>query len=359
MKILAIDTSCDETSAAVTNNLDIKSNVIWCQASLHSKFGGVYPTLAKRMHKERIDFVINKALTRSQCKIKNIDAIAITIGPGLAPSLEVGISKAKELALKNNLPVIPVNHLEGHIFSFLSEKKQRVKTDKLLKLPFYAVVISGGNTQLIKVMGIGKYKILATTLDDALGEALDKAARLLGFGYPGASIMEEMAKKENNSPYILPVPMVGKESYGKYSYSGLKTSFVRLISQIEDEGSLNKKAIEQLSFTFQDTAFKHFMKVTEKTIESDNKSGKVSFLAVGGGVGANIEIRKRLRAMSKRQNLQFYYPTKKRLYTDNAAMIGLVGFLKCNSEMVIKSKREIENLDRLPKLKLNQNIFAI
>ena len=188
MKILAIDTSCDETAAAVTQDTKILSNVIWSQASAHAKFGGVMPSLAQRMHEERIDWVIQKALGKNYKDLKGIDAIAVTVGPGLSIALGVGIDRAKKLAIKYDKKLIAVNHLEGHILSSLVNKSSSIK------FPALGLVVSGGNTILVKINKISSYETLAQTTDDALGEALDKGARMLGLGYPGGAILEKFAR---------------------------------------------------------------------------------------------------------------------------------------------------------------------
>src|SRR3989339_543283 len=251
MKILSIDTSCDETSVAITEGTKIISNIIWSQASQHASFGGVMPSLAQRLHRERIDWVINRALLNCKLQIENCDRIAVTVGPGLAIALEVGISKAKELALKYNKPIIPINHIEGHLLSPLANKSH-------ISLPAFGLVVSGGNTQLILIEKIGKYKVLAQTVDDALGEALDKGARMLGLGYPGGAVLEKVARGGDTKTYTLPVPIAGQEKRQIFTYSGLKTAFSRLV---KSEEPLTKVKIQNLAACFQDIAFIHLVRV--------------------------------------------------------------------------------------------------
>ena len=331
MKILAIDTSCDETCAAVTEDLHILSNVIWSQASLHADFGGVMPSLAQRLHKERIDWVIKKALGTRDWAL--VDAIAVTKGPGLAIALEVGISKAKELAVKFNKPLIAVNHIEGHLLSALTRSD--------LVMPALGLVVSGGHTELIKINQIGSYEILTQTQDDALGEALDKAARMLGLGYPGGAILEKMAKLGNPKAYILPLPMAGKEQDNYFSYSGLKTAFYRLV---EKEKPLTKEKIYNLAASFQSMAFRHLIRVSSLAVSSIQSP--VSCLLVGGGVTANVEVRKRIRAMCKEFGITPLFPQSKKLYGDNAAMIGLAAYFKAQRGEFVK---DLTSLDRLPR----------
>lgn len=338
LKILAIDTSCDETTAAVTEGTKILSNVIWSQASAHAKFGGVMPSLAKRMHEERIGFVVDKAISKSQVPISKIDAIAVTVGPGLSIALGVGVSKAKEIAEKHNKKLIAVNHLEGHLFSSFANSKFEIQNSNF---PMFGLVISGGNTLLVKINKIGSYEVLAQTTDDALGEALDKAARMLGLGYPGGSILEKFAKLGDPKKYKLPIPIVGQEKRMIFTYSGIKTSFSRLV---ESQKPLTKEKIQNLASSFQNTAFRHIERILEYYL-AHNPSSKTHYLLVGGGVSANVEIRKRLRTICRKYSIKVLFPDSKKLYGDNAAMIGVAAFLNQN---FIDS----EKIDRIPNLKL-------
>ncbi|HET7099492.1 MAG TPA: tRNA (adenosine(37)-N6)-threonylcarbamoyltransferase complex transferase subunit TsaD [Patescibacteria group bacterium] len=337
MKILSIDTSCDETSAAVTYDTKILSNAIWSQASAHAKFGGVMPSLAQRMHEERIDFVIKKALGKFTIE-KDIDAIAVTIGPGLSIALGVGIDKANELSTKYNKKLIAVNHLEGHILSTLSNKSLDIK------FPALGLVLSGKNTQIIQIDKIGKYKILAETQDDALGEALDKAARMLGLGYPGGAIFEKMAKLGDPKKYSLPVPLAGQEKRMIFSYSGLKTAMMKLV---KSEEPLTKQKIYDLAASFQNVAFQHITRVLRFIIS--NLEFGFSDLLVGGGVAANVEVRKRLRKIGREFNIDVHFPYSKKLYGDNAAMIGIAANFKYQRGEFTKP----DKIDRDPRAKLS------
>lgn len=344
MKILAIDTSCDETAVAVTEGKKIIANVIWSQIALHKEWGGVVPSIAKRAHQEKLDKTINKALVQS--KIKQADAVAVTIGPGLAIALEVGIIKAKELANKWGVPLIGVNHIEGHLLSPLSrigEKGQEIA------FPAWGLVVSGGHTELVYIEEVGKYKTLATTQDDALGEALDKAARVLGLGYPGGAFLEKQAEKGNVIAYPLPLPMKGREHLGKFSYSGIKTAMWQLVEKIKREEGLGRKQIEDLAASFQDTAFKHLIRVVKKTIEGSNF--EANSILVGGGVIANKRLRRELRKLGKELGLKVYFPLNRRLCGDNAGMIGLVaGFKMIRSEVFYES--DFQNVDRIPRMRV-------
>lgn len=351
MIILGIDTSCDETSVAVSKDYKVLSNKIWSQAVLHASFGGVYPTLAKREHKEKIDFVIKKALTQAMVKIDEIDAIAVTIGPGLAPALEVGISKAKEIAKRYNKTIFAINHLEAHIFSPFSTSSDKWNLKKIKsKFPAFGLVISGGNTLLIYAEKIGHYKVLAETIDDALGEALDKGARILGLGYPGGPVLEKMAQlkakgeKEKNP---LPLPLVQDPRNTRFSYSGLKTALLRLVEKIEAErGGLGKKDIIDLSYFYQDRAFSHLT----RTIKYILPQYKAKTLLVGGGVASNIEIRKRLRKLAHENGLEILFPETKRNCGDNAAMIATTAQIRESLGIIKPSNKD--KLERIPNFKI-------
>lgn len=361
MKILAIDTSADETSASVTENTNILSNVVWSQASLHAKWGGVVPSLAQRQHEERVDWVIERAILNSKVPFMQLDAIAVTVGPGLAIALGVGIDRAKKLAIKWNKPLIAVNHLEAHILSPLAEPKTvgPIKDGKSIlkiRLPALGLVVSGGNTQLVLIEKIGKYKILAETMDDALGEALDKAARMLGLGYPGGAILEKFAKKGDPKIYKLPIPLLGEEKKKIFSYSGLKTAMYRLT---ESEKPLTQKKIYNLSASFQNVAFTHLIRVMRFVIENckstTNSGSKIAYprLFVGGGVCANIELRKRLRELSKDLGLKISFPYTQKLCGDNAAMIGITAFFKAERKQFVKN---INQADRVPNAKIDEKL---
>ena len=318
MKILAIDTSCDETAVSVTEDLKILSNTVWSQASLHSEFGGVNPSLAQWEHEKKIDWVVEKALKTEGIKIEEIDAIAVTIGPGLSIALAVGIDRAKKLAIKLKKPLIAVNHLEGHILSTLINKDL-----DSIKFPALGLVISGKNTLLVNIEAIGKYKTLATTTDDALGEALDKAARMLGLGYPGGAMLEKLARNGDLKTFELPIPLVGQEKRKIFTYSGLKSAMYRLV---EKEKPLTKARIENLASSFQDVAFKHLTRIISYVIT--NLDFKPKDFLIGGGVAANIEVRKRLRKLGRQFGIKTHFPYSKKLYGDNAAMIAIAAYFK-------------------------------
>jgi N6-L-threonylcarbamoyladenine synthase len=299
------------------------------------------PSLAQRMHEERIDWVVDKAINNSQLTINNIDAIAVTVGPGLSIALGVGINKARELAKKYDKKLIGVNHLEGHLLSpFANGKFQMTNA----KFPMLGLVISGGNT----LLAIGEYETLAQTTDDALGEALDKAARMLGFGYPGGAVLEKMARlsgQARGKQYNLPIPIKGQEDRKIFTYSGLKTAMSRLI---ESEKPLTKEKIYNLAASFQDTAFIHLIRVSSYVIR--NSDFKINNLLVGGGVSANVELRKRFRKLGRQNKFSVRFPYSKKLTGDNAAMIGIAAYFKALRGEFISP----DIIDRNPNLKINQ-----
>ena len=340
MKILSIDTSCDETACAVTNGTKILSNIIWSQASAHAKFGGVLPSLAQRMHSEHINWVVKRAINNSQLTVNKIDAIAVTVGPGLSIALGVGVNKAKELAKKHHKKLIAVNHLEGHILSPLASpaNAQLTMNNPLrgnnLQFPALGLVVSGGNTILVKINKVGSHETLAQTTDDALGEALDKAARMLGLGYPGGAILEKMASLGNTKEYSLPVPIAGQEKRRIFTYSGLKTAMSRLI---ETKKPLTKEKVYNLAACFQDVAFTHLIRVLryciihKQSLASQgpgNSSFVIHNLLVGGGVAANVELRRRLRKLGREFRISVHFPYSNKLTGDNAAMIGIAAYFK-------------------------------
>ncbi|KKP49927.1 MAG: putative tRNA threonylcarbamoyladenosine biosynthesis protein Gcp [Candidatus Roizmanbacteria bacterium GW2011_GWA2_33_33] len=344
MTILAIDTSCDETSVAVTNGRKVLSNVIYSQILLHKKWGGVVPSIAKRAHEERIDYVVEETFrkvgNKNFCSLQNIDAIAVTQGPGLAVALEVGIKKAKELANKYNKKLITVNHLEGHIYSvFVQNSKGNPKRD--FKFPYLALIISGGHTEFVIFKNHLEYEIIGQTLDDAAGEALDKAAKLLGLGYPGGPVMERLAKEAGNiDSYNFPRPMLKSKDLN-FSFSGLKTSFYYFLKKNPNKTS----EVKLLASSFQEAVFDTLIKKTEKAI----KLTTINQLIVVGGVVANLRLRKLMRDLIKKYQGKVLFPTYKYLNGDNATMIGVVAGYKTK---VGKFVENIDELDRIPRLSL-------
>ncbi|MBT3249591.1 MAG: tRNA (adenosine(37)-N6)-threonylcarbamoyltransferase complex transferase subunit TsaD [Candidatus Pacebacteria bacterium] len=337
--ILAIDTSCDDTSTAVTAGTKVLSNVIASQTQLHAPYGGVFPTVAKQAHKENINQTIKIALKRAKVTWDKISAIAVTQGPGLAPSLEVGIAKSKELATKHKLPLIAVNHIEAHALSPLANSG----VDH--QFPALAIVVSGGHTDFIKITQIGEYERLGFSIDDAAGEALDKVGRMLNLGYPAGPIIEQFAKKGDSKKHSVPLPMTGREDFNM-SFSGLKTWARNKLEQIETQNTLNKQDTYDFAASFQYGVFRHICYKLNKLL----KQHQISEVWLGGGVAANIEIRRMIRETLKSHNIKLFTPYSKRLCMDNAAMIGVVAGFKFEQQQFVKNIKELE---RRPRWEIN------
>jgi len=341
MKILAIETSCDDTCAAVLDNDRVLSNVISSQVDLYEKWGGVVPDIAKRAHMERIEPVINEALKRSNLKMEDIDVIGVTKGPGLAIALGIGVNKAKELAKKYNKKLVAVNHIEGHIWAN-GLKNSSGKPERKIDFPALALTVSGGHTKIILINSFGEYKVVGETLDDAAGEALDKAAKMMGLGYPGGPIIERLAKTGDKDFLELPRPLADKKILD-FSFSGLKTSFYYKIKDWEKERVF--KNINDLAASFQNAVFDSLLRKFKLAIEKYEPKT----LLASGGVLSNLELRKQLRKLAKEKNLPIWMPVKKELNTDNAAMIGIVTYQKALRKEFVEN---IYELDRDPRMEI-------
>ena len=318
--ILGIESSCDETAASlITENKRgipvVLSNIISSQVEVHKEFGGVVPELAARSHIEKIDWIVERAINESGRKIEEIDAVASTAGPGLVVCLSVGLSFGKAFATAINKPFIAVNHLEGHALS--------PKLNSELNFPYLFLLISGGHSQFLSVNGLGKYKRLGTTIDDALGEAFDKTAKLLGIDFPGGPQIEILAEKGNSKKYNLPKPIFNKGGCN-LSFAGLKTSILKISKTIKTEqekfdlAASFQKTIEEILYKKTKIAFSEF--------EKQNNS-KEKIFVVAGGVAANKKIRSMLVNLCKENNYQSIFPPIE-LCGDNAAMIAMVGLEK-------------------------------
>lgn len=334
--ILSIETSLDDTCAAVTKGLRVISNVVSTQTSYHADWGGTVPDIAKRLHQEWLPKVV--ALALKKAGNPKLDAIAVTRGPGLAPSLEQGIAYAKVLALNLNLPLVAVNHMEGHLLSSFAQTKNGTRGLSSPTYPALGFLISGGHTELVLMRRIGDYQLLGATLDDAAGEAYDKVARLLMLGYPGGPILAEMAK-HGTPKYSLPEPMTSRPDLD-FSFSGLKTAARQYLEREKPE--LTREFIQDFSASFQSAVFKHLMKRLRRAIDLHTPN----MLLLGGGVVSNLSLREATRQVAKDYNLPVYYPYTKKLITDNAAMIGVAAnYQYLNSDFIDPSM-----LDRLPNL---------
>src|SRR5680860_1101684 len=272
MKILAIDTSCDETSVSVTSRDNIISNKISSQIEIHKKWGGVVPSIARRMHEENIDIVVKDALRGAKVSLSDIDVFAVTQGPGLSIALEVGIKKIKEFVEMYKKPVVAVNHMEGHIYSTLSHNKNGNPKVKY-GFPLLALLVSGGHTELVLMKDHGVYEILGRTLDDAVGEAYDKVARMLEIGYPGGPILEQIAKDGDEDRFPLPIPMT-KIRTTDMSYSGLKTAVLYLTQKIftkDLKPKEKKQMICDIAASFQKSAIDQLLIKTKIVLEDLSK----------------------------------------------------------------------------------------
>jgi len=345
--ILSIDTSCDETAVAVCRGRRILSNVIASQINIHKKWGGVVPHLAKRAHQQKINFVLKTALQRARTTISKLHAIAVTIGPGLAPALEVGIATAKSLAQEHNQPLISLNHMEGHLlapFSLNSQGNGPLKTYSTTTFPLLGLLVSGGHTQLVLVKTIGQYQLLGETLDDAAGEALDKLAKMLHLGYPGGPIIEIMAKKGRPTSVPLPIPMQHSPDLN-FSFSGLKTA---ALYTIQKQPKITKQFIYNMAASFQASIATSLTTKLSRAI----KAHKPKAVLLGGGVISNLFITNKLRQTIKLYNIKTYLPYSKKLLTDNAAMMCLPAYFKFQNKDFVKN---IDKLDRQPSLIFTSN----
>lgn len=310
--VLAIETSCDETSVAIVNDRHCCSNVVASQIPVHQQYGGVVPEVASRSHVETINYAIAQALIEAQLDWSAIDGIAATCAPGLVGSLMVGLTAAKTLAIIHQKPFIGVHHLEGHIYAtYLSELE--------LEPPFLCLLVSGGHTSLIYVKDCGHYETLGETRDDAAGEAFDKVARLLKLSYPGGPVIDRLAREGNPQAFPLPegkvsLPHGGYHPYDS-SFSGLKTAVLRLVQKLGQDGS--ELPVRDIAASFQDTVARS---LTKRAIACALDYG-LNTIAVGGGVAVNSGLRKHLQETAAKHNLRVLFPPLK-YCTDNAAMIG-------------------------------------
>lgn len=317
MLVLGIESSCDETAAAVVEDgTRILSSVISSQIDIHRRFGGVVPEIASREHLLKIDPVVDEALEKAGVSIDDVDAVAVTNGPGLIGSLLVGVNYAKALAMGLGIPFIGVNHIEGHFFSVVFENDP-------IEYPAMALIVSGGHTNLFLAAEPGKYELLARTRDDAAGEAFDKVAKMLGLGYPGGPVIERYAREGDPKAIRFPI---AKISDGKpdFSFSGLKTAVVRYLREngIEPvaEGEEPSNEIKDICASFQDTAVRTLLKNTVRLA----KELRPKVLIVAGGVACNEALRRSSTAVGEKLGIPVYFPSK-HLSTDNAAMIAAAG----------------------------------
>ncbi len=333
--ILAIESSCDETAAAVVRNgRTVLSNIISSQIDLHKPYGGVAPEIASPKHIEKINQVIEEALCEADCSLDDIDAIGVTYGPGLVGALLVGVAEAKAIAYARNLPLIGVHHIEGHISANYIENKE-------LEPPFLCLVVSGGHTHLVCVEGYGKYRILGKTKDDAAGEAFDKVARAIDLGYPGGPKIDKLAKEGNPDAIDFPRAHVGDSVYD-FSFSGVKSAVLNYI---------NGCKMKQAEYNRADIAAS-FQKAVTDVLVDHAMAGVENYglkkLAIAGGVASNSALRAAMRKACEERGIEFYYPSPI-LCTDNAAMIGAAAFYDYQNGI-----RSGWDLNAVPNLKLGE-----
>ncbi len=328
--ILGIESSCDETAAAVTlNGRTVLSNIINTQIDIHKKYGGVVPEIASRHHIEAIDAVINEALEKANVTLNDLDAIAVTHGPGLVGALLVGVSEAKALAYAAKKPLIGVHHIKGHIMANLIEHKE-------LEPPFICLVASGGHSHIVNVKSYTDFEIIARTRDDAAGEAFDKVARVLGLGYPGGPLIDVLAKKGNEN--AITFPRVKMSDSLDFSFSGVKTAVINYLHNAEQKG----EAIipEDVAASFQNAVTDVLCEHTIKAAEMTNNK----IITLAGGVASNSALRKKMTDLAEKKGFEVLYPSPV-LCTDNAAMISCCGYYKfLNGEFAELSLNAVPSL---------------
>lgn len=333
--ILAIESSCDETAAAVVKNgREVLSNIIFSQIELHKIYGGVVPEIASRKHIEKINYVIEAALKEASVTLNDIDAIGVTYGPGLVGALLVGVAEAKAISFARNIPLVGVHHIEGHISANYIENKE-------LEPPFLSLVVSGGHTHLVLVKDYGLYEIIGRTRDDAAGEAFDKVARALGLGYPGGPKIDKLSREGNKMAVQFPRAQIEGAPYD-FSFSGLKSAVLNHLNFCEMKNIDINKA--DIAASFQEAV----IDVLVSKAISAAKDHNVSKLALAGGVAANSSLRTAMASACEENNIRFYHPSPI-LCTDNAAMIGTAAYYE-----YIKGVRAGLDLNAVPNLKIGE-----
>lgn len=333
--ILSIESSCDETAAAVVKNgRYILSNIISSQIDIHKRYGGVVPEIASRKHIEAIDDVINQALVESSTALNDVDAIAVTYGPGLVGALLVGVAHAKALAFACKKPLVGVHHIEGHICANFIE-------NPTFHPPFICLVVSGGHSHIVYVQDYDKFEIIGKTRDDAVGEAYDKVSRAIGFGYPGGPIVDGLAKEGNPNAIHFPRVYLEESTYD-LSFSGLKSSVLNYINKCNMLGE--KVVAEDVAASFQQAVVEVLVNKTIKAAKQKN----INKVAMAGGVASNSALRQAMQSACEKENIFLTYPSPI-LCTDNAAMIGAAGYYG-----YIKGVRDELDLNAIPNLKLGE-----
>lgn len=336
VKILSIESSCDETSAAVVvNGREVLSNIISSQIDIHSKFGGVVPEVASRKHIEVISAVVEEALCKADLELKDIDAIGVTYGPGLVGALLVGLQYAKGLSYSLNIPLIGVNHIEGHISANFIEHKD-------LKPPFVCLVVSGGHTFIVYMKDYGDFEVMGETRDDAAGEAFDKIARAIGLGYPGGPKIDKMTREKGNKEAIKFPRADFHEETLDFSFSGLKSAVLNYLNKMEMKKE--KVVVEDVAASFQKAVVDVLTYNALKACEIK----KVNKIAIAGGVAANSHLREALIKEGAKKGIEVLFPSII-LCTDNAAMIGSAAYFE-----LMKGRTSSMTLNAVPNLKLGE-----
>ena len=380
MRILAIETSCDETAIALVEitgprespDIKVLGNSLFSQAHLHEEYGGVYPNLAKREHLKNLPILLEKTLKQAEITAppifgsstsKKVDCIAVTQGPGLEPALWTGINFAEELGKRwsasgRKIPVVPVNHMEGHIWSvlFRGPSISKQDTDSKLELPALALLVSGGHTELVLVKDFGSYEILGKTRDDAAGEAFDKVARMLNLGYTGGPKISKLAEKargkrrvsgrgfpdagrEQTDTLLFPRPMIHSKDLN-FSFSGLKTA---VLYKIRQDNILETHSKEEVARAFEDAVVAVLI---EKTRRALLENSDIKTIIVAGGVSANSYLKSKMEILAKNSGIQLRFPNDS-LSTDNAVMIAIAAYIKIQSEQFIQTNKEIKAVGNL------------
>ena len=322
MRVLGIETSCDETGVAVYDSeLGLLADLLHSQLHLHQRFGGVVPELASRDHIRKTLPMIDEALTASGTDPASLDGIAFTAGPGLTGALLVGASVARGLGLAWKLPVIPVHHMEGHLLAVFIDRQK----DQQLHFPLVALLVSGGHTLLVEMNGVGRYRILGESLDDAAGEAFDKTARILGLGYPGGPAIAKCAESGTAGRFVFPRPMVDRPGMD-FSFSGLKTHALTSVEKLKKSGPLSAQDHADIAIAFEIAVAETLTIKCRRALETSGCRD----LIVAGGVGANLRLRSSLADMTRKMQARLHYPPV-RLCTDNGAMIAYTGFRRLSA----------------------------
>jgi len=342
MKVLGIETSCDETGVAIYDaTAGLLAHQLYSQISLHARYGGVVPELASRDHIRKLLPLVQETLDEAGIQGKDLDGVAYTAGPGLIGALLVGATIAEGLALGWGVPAIPVHHMEAHLLAAMLE-------DRVPEFPFVALLVSGGHSMLVDVASPGNYKVLGQTLDDAAGEAFDKTAKLLDLPYPGGPALAELATRGQSGRFRFPRPMLKKPGL-EFSFSGLKTAVMLAVRELEENGPLTESDRADIAKSFEEAVVETLVVKSARAITATGYKS----LVVAGGVGANRSLRTELGSALREQGVEVYYP-RPELCTDNGAMIAHLGLLRLQAghtssgEVMARPRWDLEELQTMP-----------